>query len=315
MPAWLALGIVLLAGCEAETPSGPVHLTVKARADFGEVPAALTAAVQSALEAACPSNALTEDTPQYAAGLDCDGDGAPIAYLTPAEYRVAFKRVTFVHDTDGPVDVVPDAGTLAASDIADITQEITIADMDVPAGRYVRFEVELYFFEMLLEGGPEPLRVRVYLSDDDFPAEGSLGHHQGDITLVDEDGNELGWVAPGQTWDAEHLLADRGDTQGGGGIDAETGHRRGLYGDGSLWNQTRFNQGPDQDIYVIETPIDGTLASDATTITFVFDVSDTWFFEDFDQDGAFRPCDGSNEACAVGAAWGPLFREPDVLLQ
>jgi len=308
-----ALAAALLPGCDSDDGGllATVRIEVAARADFG----IKTGVMLSGLETACPAQAPGDDSPAYAAGLDCDGDSGPIAFLTPSVYKVAFKRVTFVHETDGPQHAVPDAGKLSASGVVDITQEVTIGDLVVPGGRYTQLEVELYWFELVLGQGAAQKHVRIYLSDDDFASEGALGHHQGDITLVDDAGNESGFVAPAKPWTAAEVTATRGDTQGAGGVDAETGHKRGLFGNTALWDKDGFAQGAQKDVYIISQAIDRSITKDGTKIAFVFDVKDAWFFEDFNQDGQFSPCEGSKEACDAGAAWAPLFREPSITVE
>lgn len=303
------------AGCEGDSEGGgTTTLRFAARADFGEgTVAGALATAALALETECPVSSA-QDNPNYAAGLDCDGDGAPVAYLTPTAYRVAFKRLTFVHADLGEIDVIPDTGTLAAAEVHDLTQEITLDELDVPAGHFIHMEIELVYFELVLEDGPAPRTIRIYLSDDDFPAEGNGGHHQGDITLIGEDGSELGFVGMAQPWTPGALLAERGDTQGGGGVDAETGHARGLFGDAGFWNRQELRQGPDQDVYLISQPISAFAEAGAATATLVFDVADSWFFEDFGNNGQFNPCVDDIEACAIGAGWGPLFYPPTVEL-
>ena len=159
---------------------------------------------------------------------------------------------------------------------------------------------------------PADQHIRVYLSDDDFPAEGSLGHHQGDITMVDEAGHELGFVVGGLPWTADSVAPARGDfSNGAGGIDAQTGHARGMFGDTALWNSAPFVQEPTQDIFTFETELNLELTNVGTTLTLLFGLADSWFYEDFNDNQVFDPCGTPGatnmmDACSEGAGWAPI---------
>jgi len=253
------------------------------------------------------------DTPELAAGLDCDGDGGIVAYATPSTFKVALKRLTFIEQGGATVDVVPDSGTLAAAQVVDLTGEIELATDELVPGTYAAYEAEIYYIEIVmpLYDPGDPQTLRIYMSDDDFAAEGFLGHHQGDITLVSSAGEELGFVTTAQRWEIVTLLAQRGDTNGGGGTDPQTGHLRGLYGDTSLWDSQPLMQGSGQDTFIWRRPLGLTLAESDARVTFTFDASNVWFFEDYDADGRFNPCE-SLDGCAEGASWSPLIEAPTV---
>jgi hypothetical protein len=159
--------------------------------------------------------------------------------------------------------------------------------------------------------------IRVYLSDDDFPGEGGLGHHQGDITFIDADGNEMGWAGVGTPWTVDALQTDKALISRPGGTDSETGHQRGLFGNAELWDQATFMQGDGRDMFLITAPLGLTVSADLTkTVTFTFNVKDTWFYEDFDVNGLFNPCEnGANDACAQNAEWAPIFNLPALSIQ
>jgi hypothetical protein len=259
--------------------------------------------------ATCPAPQPAWDQPGYEAGLDCDNDGGVIQYITPTNYNVAFKRLTFIKDDGTEADIIADTGTLASSVVLDITSQVTIASPTLSSGDYTSIEAEIYYYEleMSINDPPVTQAIRVYLSDDDFAGEGHLGHHQGDITLIAANGTELGWVDGGAKWEPAALVSPRGSVNGAGGTDSETGHLRGLYGDTSLWNQTAFVQGSTQDIYLATWPLNITVEDTDQTVVFSFRVGDSWFYEDFDNNQQFNPCAGVSDACAGGAEWSPLF--------
>ncbi len=296
--------------------SGSGRVTVRLKAVFE--PEAASKVRRAFAKEVCPSPAPAADDSSFLAEQDCDGDGGIIRYITPSAYKVAFKRLAF-ENTDGDlVDVIADTGTLANSEILDLTSAITLPDLEVPAGDYPDYYAEIYYHEltMPLYDPDNPATIRVYVSDDDFPAEGSLGHHQGDITLVDSAGNELGFVPTAELWQTDFLVAARGTITGAGGTDPESGHSRGLYGNEDLWNRPNAMQGASQDVFILGGALDLTLDadSDETTVTFTFNVQDAWFFEDFDNDQWFNPCEnGTQDGC--GGEWSPVLSGPDTAVE
>lgn len=265
---------------------------------------------------------LTMDGPALTNGLDCDGDGGRAAHVTPSKYALAFKRVTLLAQSGGTnIDIIADTGTLARSDVVDFTDGdstesvVTIDASDLSAGTYTGIEAEIYYFQLTFSVAGVTRNVRIYMSDDDFSAEGSLGHHQGDVTLVNDDGTELGWVD--YTWALENLATSRSDNQtGAGGTDSETGHARGFFGNDEFWNAAPLRQGANQDIYIetltFDSPLvvpDPSTITDITTITATFSVADTFYYEDFppydstDYPG-FYP-DTGGEAADVNREWAP----------
>ena len=78
--------------------------------------------------------------------------------------------------------------------------------------------MEIYYYDIKMElnGSGNSEDLRIYLSDDDFSAEGSLGHHQGDVQmLAGADSNygvtasEYGFVQAGLEWIDNNLTASR----------------------------------------------------------------------------------------------------------
>ena len=318
MGAIVLLGIGF-AGCggdgskSMDSADRHARVTVDMKADFSTSslakPAILLGIEEFVKIATCPTIPPAWDQPGYEAGLDCDNDGGVIQYITPTNYKVAFKRLTFIKDDGTEVDIIADTGLLANSVVLDITSQVTIASPTLLSGDYTSIEGEIYYYEleMSINDASVTQAIRVYLSDDDFAGEGNMGHHQGDITLIAANGTELGWVDGGAVWEPAALVAPRDSINGAGGTDAETGHLRGLYGDASLWNQTAFVQGSTQDIYIATWPLNLTVEETDQTVVFSFRVGDSWFYEDFDNNQQFNPCGGVSDACAGGAEWSPLF--------
>lgn len=298
--------------------SAAASVAVKMKADFSSSSSSSSPfkAAAAAKLTSCPATQTATDSPDYAAGLDCDKDGGVIQYLTPQSFKIALKRLSFVKDNGDSVDFVSDQGTLSKSLVYDLSSPVTVSQMNISAGTYDSVQAEIYYYEIRMPiNNPQVVQsIRVYLSDDDFPAEGNLGHHQGDITLIDENGNELGWVGVATPWVMSSLQTNKSSIERPGGFDAETGHQRGLFGDSTLWDQSAFKQGSNRDIFLITSPIGLTVSANlSSTVTFTFNVKDTWFWEDFDSDGHFNPCEkGAKDACAPNAEWAPIFNLPSL---
>lgn len=298
-------------------------VSVKMKADFTALGApGLFKTFHDPKLTSCPSPTFS-DGPNLVAGLDCDANGGFTAYLTPQSFKVAIKRLSFVKSDSSHVDFVPDQGLLSQSLVFDLSSQVTISQLEISAGSYTTVQAELYYYEIKMPINSNPTitqSIRVYLSDDDFPAEGSRGHHQGDITFVDNNGDEIGWVTPGDPWTSAFLQLNSALVSRPGGTDPESGHQRGPFGDSDLWDQAAFTQGDSKDIFLINAsfgPAGLTVSADVSkTVTFTFSVKDSWFWEDFDADGRFDPCeDALPEACAFGSKWAPIFKLPSLSIQ
>jgi hypothetical protein len=327
------LSLLSLSACGTSTSSGSGDtaattkgLRLNTVADFSSsASASLAKTLGKTTTAQCSSLSLpiTSDSPTLANGLDCDADNGIVAHVTPSTYKVALKKITLKGSgTTQNITLQADSTTLALSTVYTFTSTstpstvVTIDPSDLTAGTYTGVELEIYYIEMTFPVAGVTRNVRIYLSDDNFTAEGSLGHHQGDITFIDDTGTELGWVD--STWTAAGLTTTRGTGQNGaGGTDAETGHARGFFGNTDLWNATTFQQGATQDIYVTTISFDSSLTipdistiADLTTVTLTFSTADTFYYEDFaPQDTAdfpgFYP-DTGGEATSANAEWAPL---------
>jgi len=316
-------------GNDDATTDQEAKLTVKMQADFST--AALVSDAdnggeqsgQTARDGDCPDPPATQDYPGLSAGADCDGDEAVVQYITPTRFVVACKRLALVAADGHTEEIIPDTGRLADAEVLDLTAPITLAEMTIPAANYVAVEAELYYYELVmpLNDPPADQGLRLFLSDDDFPSEGDVGHHQGDITLIDAEGSELGFVVEGAPWTVDSLSPVHQDLVYAGSTDPETGHRRGPFGDTTLWDSEPFMQGSTQDVFIVEIGInlDLTATVSDAALTVVFNVADSWFYEDYEGDGHFAPCgDGQGnpgDACFDGGAWAPLFPQPQAVIE
>lgn len=284
-------------------------------------------------------------------GQDNDEDGGIWRAITPKNFKVAFKNMTLNHQNGTTYSLIPDTGTLTNSKVIDLsTDSFIINSDDIPNGDYESISAEIYYYQitMLINIPNKNEIIRIYLSDDDFSQEGNLGHHQGDITLIGDDGIEKGWAKGGEAWLPSTASPNRSaDHNGASGTDSETGHARGFYGDTNLWNQaliqngfTSFdpNQGSNQDIFKITSPLNLTVTDESQfEIQVTFDLTNAWQFEDFDLEGTagykiFNPGTGGiddtkninpdntqlqdaawyNDTAKNGAEWTPVFNMPTV---
>lgn len=311
----------------ADTTSSTTGVRFTATADFASsASAALSKALGKTTTAQCAdkSTSSTQDVPSLADNLDCDGDGGIVAHVTPSKYSVAFKRVTLVAAAGGTnINLIADKGTLANSQVVDFTSAdasetiVTLNPDDLTTGTYTGVIAEIYYIQMTFPVGGTTRNVRIYMSDDNFPAEGSLGHHQGDITFISDSGVEQGWVD--STW-SDSLDTTRSTVQdGAGGTDSQTSHHRGYFGDAAFWNATELNQGANQDLYLVDLDFTSSFTiptpsaiTNLTTVKVTFSTADTFFYEDFAPQGTgFSPASGG-EARSESAGWAPLAPEATV---
>ena len=331
--------LLLIGACSSSTSTddgngasidGPDSLDFSVSADFEpSATTSLTADLSKTATGQCEDldSPITREEPVLEDGLDCDGDGGIVAHVTPSQYSIAFKKIVLVpEDVAGEdaasIDILADTGTLTDSEVIDFTSadpsETLLEGFDITAmnGSYSGVEVEIYYIQMTFSVAGVETPVRIYMSDDDFEAEGNLGHHQGDITLIGEDGTELGWVD--ETWLAANLAQTRGEEQNGaGGLDGFSGHVRGFFGDETFWNTVDTTQSATQDIFTttldFDSVLDFSLAHAGATGVFAtlgFSVADTFFYEDCEPQNTevfpgFFP-DTGGEATEECAEWAPL---------
>lgn len=288
-----------------------------AEADFDTSASSSFSAYLTASDCGGETPPTDMDSPDFAEGVDCDEDEGTVSFATPTQYKVAVRHVGLIKDDGTHFDIIAQTPTLAQSEViefstTDVSENVVDFDpSELEAGTYTGLYVELYYYQMTFPVAQVDRNVRIYMSDDDFADEGSLGHHQGDITFIDDSDVELGWASP--DWLLESLLPTREGQDGAGGTDPETGHARGFFGNTDLWNSADFTQGADEDIYfaVLEFPSDLTIADPAElesliTIEISFLVGDAFYYEDFAPQGTGFFPDTGGEATSDDAEWAPL---------
>jgi len=259
-----------------------------------------------------------EDTPMVQAGLDCDADGGVVQYTTPERFRGAFRNVFLFNEEGDTLQILAQTDSLIQSQVVDMTEVNYLEDAESPRVSYTGIYAEVYYFDLKMElnNVDETRWVRIYMSDDDFPAEGSLGHHQGDVILLDDEENVLGWAPGCQAWNESGVSTVRSEEHNGaGGTDSETGHDRGFFGDAQSWNVDALMQGPNQDVYSVVAPLQVSLESQsAVQVLMTFNVQGAWYFEDFDDNGVFSPGGANLEMCDETSSWAPLLPLPEFVI-
>ena len=318
------LGVLFVASCggtAASSSSDSATLTtglvLVAAADFETSASSSVSHFATTSQCGGETPPTTMDSPDFSEGADCDGDGGLVSFATPTQYKVAVKRASLVREDGTLFDVIDDSIALSDSEViefstTDVSQNVVEFDpADLEAGTYTGIRVELYYYQMTFPVAETNRNVRIYMSDDDFEDQDNGGHHQGDITFIDDADIELGWVSP--DWLIDSLLSSSAEQEGAGGVDSETGHDRGFFGNADFWNSSDFSQGVDQDIYfgVIDFSTDLTISDAAEldsliTIEISFLVGDAFYYEDFTPQGTGFYPDTGGEATSEDAEWAPL---------
>lgn len=289
---WIAV-VLMLAGCNSTNanssipspaPSGQVTFT--AQANF----TAQTTGFR-AQQAACSK---------------------PLLSLAPLGYQIAVK--SFLLNTDkGAPSIMVKHGKLTDSEVLRFTPAKPTREVATtlhPVGTYVSATAEVYYIQVTIPVDGQDQTLRVYFSDDDFPSESPAGlgpHHQGDVTLIDKDGQELGWVhippnsftpatpRPSPSAGSKFFASDP---------DAATGHDRGPFGNNDQWKDHPARQ-PFAISEALATPL--VLEPGAKKgVTMILNVQKAWEFTDEDCSGTFNPAAGQ-DASSESAGWAPVM--------
>ena len=229
--------------------------------------------------------------------------------LPPIDYKPAVKDFSLLSATGKGVSL------LGKKQLADSVQlafspeafEVPLLSGSLPLDVYVGAKLSVYFVQMTLPINGKKQTIRCYLSDDDFPTERTFGlgpHHQGDLMLLDERGNEVGWIAGGDfSPRLERPVPEAGKNLFASNPDPETGHDRGPFGNDDDWNHR-----PAKKPYTFTLPL-STLKleqGERKRIAIRMDVRTAWRYMDMDGSGTFNPKDGM-DAQSEEAEWGPIL--------
>ncbi len=218
---------------------------------------------------------------------------------TPANYYVALKSVILQGDDGTPDFEIFNKSDLSSALVFDFSDANTTHSLmqgtTVPDGTYSSVKVEIYYLQMKLNitasSGNEPRNIRIYLSDD-AETEGGL-HQPGDMTQINDTGNEEGWLlGNGQSPDMTPIsprFAAYTEDEGDDGL-----------GDGNIWfnfaGKPGNNYGPFGDVDFMNNashPVYSAIINFDLTdnggenIIIDFNVNNCWQFEDKDGSGAF----------------------------
>lgn len=229
--------------------------------------------------------------------------------LPPIDYKLAVKDFRLLTATGKEVSLLSkehlaDSVLLAFSPDA---FRVPLLSSSLPLDIYIGAKLSVYFVQMTLPINGENQTVRCYLSDDDFSTEKPFGrgpHHQGDLMLLDAQGNELGWIAGGDfsPWSARPV-PEAGQKLFASGPDPETGHDRGPFGNDAHWQDR-----PAKKPYTFTIPLSGLTLEQGKrkSLAMRLDVGTAWQYVDMDGSETFNPEDGY-DAQSEEAGWGPVL--------
>ena len=275
-----------------------------------------TKAVSTLIENCLNQNS---DEPFYASGLDCDNDGGVVAFETPRRFKIAIKSLALINK-NGEKEYLINKNSLEESVVFDISNPKELGDLIIPQDTYTHITAEIYYYwlDMQMYNKGEYTQFRVYMSDDNR-TQATAGHHQGDITLTDENNQEKGWVLG--IWKPTDAFAIRPEPNNpdnplyASTKDKETNRQRGPFGQDSLWDDERLNP---NDIYTITGPIGELKVTKESKIQFAFNTKNSWYWEDYNGDGIFGAGVHRNsetnitEAADGNATWSPLLNPPTI---
>ena len=229
--------------------------------------------------------------------------------LAPSDYQLAVKDFSLLSATGKEVSLLSkkqlaDSLLLAFSPNA---FKVPLISSSLPLDVYVGARLSVYFVQMTLPINGKNQAVRCYLSDDDFSSEKAFGlgpHHQGDLMLLDEQGDEIGWIAGGDfAAQQDRPVPKSGENLFASNPDPETGHDRGPFGNDEHWKNH-----PASKPYTIMLPLSQLKLEqgDRKRIALRMDVSTAWSYVDMDGSGTFNPAGGA-DAQSEEAGWGPVL--------
>lgn len=223
---------------------------------------------------------------------DSDDD---LTKQTPSNYYVALKSATLIGDdntADFELFMEANLSDAFVFDFADNNSTSTLLDdTAIPDGKYSGIKIEIYYLQMALniatDNGVSTRNIRIYLSDDN-ETEGGL-HQPGDMTQIDNNNNEEGWLlGNGQTPDFSPISPriDAYAEPNGSWFDfaGKSAEHYGPFGD------LDFTTDSPHPIYWTTVPfVNGDRKG--TNAILEFDVYNCWQFDDKNGDGNFGPAD------------------------
>ena len=240
-----------------------------------------------------------------------------IALYTPKEYRVGLKSAVLIGGENTSDVVLFEKSNLMESIPFNFKQSgidstsLIPPDVSIPEGLYLAVRFELYYLQMKIavrlddEAHTSVDRnIRIYFSDD---AEVESGPHQpGDVTHINANNQEVGWMFGSDTEDFTGVSPRESayKDEDGNWVSFAAGSAQffGPFGDATFWNKAN------KPIYSFVRPFNFTMPSEGGTIIVTFRVADCWACDDRNGDGYFNPSD-------IGGSWHMSFPGISVALQ
>ncbi len=128
-------------------------------------------------------------------------DELPMTYQTPSNYIVALKKAALLGVEGTPDFTLFETQNMTDALVFDFTDEgikhSLLEGSQVPNGKYANVLLDIYYLQMRVQistgdRGVEYRNLRIYLSDDNEYQNGL--HQPGDITQINESGEEIGWL-------------------------------------------------------------------------------------------------------------------------
>lgn len=233
---------------------------------------------------------------------------------TPAEYIIALKSATIIGEEGTEDYELFNVSTIDSSLVYDFTDGSVRhdlgADTTIPEGFYGSMNIELYYLQMKLQiysinRGVEWRNLRIYFSDDGV-------HRPADVTQIDDEGNELGWLfGNGVIPDFDPVSPrEAAYTIAGNGVQwlmfaDKSAQYYGPFGNMDFWNQATqpFRQN-------VPFNFEG---SSGDEVVMMFNVAECWQFEDKTRDGYFGGDDITFDANPTG--WHMAFPAITIVLE
>jgi len=236
-----------------------------------------------------------------APSIGAESRGETMKTYTPTAYSIGVKSA-ILKGADGTADyAIVSKEKLTESEPFSFTTEdgdakslIATAGNDFIQGSYESLELVIHYLQMTLDtyidGSKVSRTLRIYLSDDSSASEGSGGHKAGDVTAINGDGEETGWLM-GNAYDNFTGITPREDAYQDelnrwlvfAGKNSE---EYGPFGDASFKEIAQP--------YTEKIELDFNLRN-AKTILITFNVGDTWNCDDINGDEHFNPDDAKED--------------------
>ncbi len=225
---------------------------------------------------------------------------------TPMEYIIALKSATLIGEDESDDFELFNKESLSNSIVYDFKNDDAmhnLNDDEIPDNNYIGIRFELYYLQMRIhifsiQRGLEHRNMRIYFSEDGE-------HRPGDVTQINEDGVEIGWLfGTGIMPDFDPVTPRTyAYTVMGQGtdwfiFDDKSAEFYGPFGNMAFWNQNDSQPFVQEAYFYYQQNSEKNIIVD-------FNVIDCWQFEDKTGDGYFGGDDVTYDENPT--AWAMLF--------